>query len=60
MTEMDRVDHPALRLLRQYRYWGMGGGVGVFLEKECTEEERLRVLDHGPYHSTMTHAPFLR
>ena len=33
MTEMDRLDHPALRLLRQYRYWGMGGGTGGILGK---------------------------
>ena len=51
------VEHPARRLLRQYKHWG---APVVLASGSWTEGERQAALKRGPHRSATEHTLFLR
>ena len=54
---LSEVEHPAWRLLRQYK---QRGAPVVMMTREWSEGERLAALKRGPHNSATKHTPFLR
>ena len=56
-ASLSEVEHPARRLLRQYKH---RGAPLVLMTVGWSEGERLAALKRRPHQSATTHAPFLR
>ena len=54
---LSEVEHPARRLLQQYKHHG---APVMLMTGECLEGEHLAALKQGPHKSATKHAPFLR
>ena len=55
-SSLSEVDHPARRLLRQYKHHG---APVVLMTGKCSEGEHLADLKRGPHKSATEHALFL-
>ena len=55
-ASLSEVNHPARRLLRQYKH---RSAPVVLITREWSEVERLEALKRGPHKFATKHAPFL-